>query len=70
MENKEKIIAEFKIQGISYKDQYIEEYFQCLLCGNDLVYTHKTDFIYQIVEEKAQCPHCKIESKQHCHKLQ
>ncbi|MCB0392093.1 MAG: hypothetical protein KDD58_12430 [Bdellovibrionales bacterium] len=70
MNNKEKIVAQFNIQSISFREQYLEEYFQCILCGTELVYTHDTDFIYQTVEEKAHCPHCKIESKNHSHKLQ
>ena len=70
MENKEKIVAEFRITGIDYKEQYLEEYFHCLLCGTKLDFSHNTDFIYQVVEEKAECPHCKIESKANHHNLQ
>ncbi len=70
MNNKEKIIAEFRIQEINFKEQFLDEYFHCLLCGCQLEYSQKTDYIYQYVEEKAQCPNCKIETHQTCHKLQ
>ena len=70
MNNKEKIIAEFNIVELNFREQYLEEYNNCILCGSELEYSHDTDFIYQVVEEKAHCPHCKIESKNQSHKLQ
>ncbi|MCB0355828.1 MAG: hypothetical protein KDD40_02415 [Bdellovibrionales bacterium] len=70
MKENEKIIAQFNIVEINFREQFLEEYFHCILCGTELEYAHETDFIYQTVEEKAHCPHCKIESKNIAHKLQ
>lgn len=67
---KEKIVAEFKITDLNFREQFLEEYFNCLLCGSELEYTQNTDYIYQIVEETAQCPNCKISTQDSCHKLQ
>lgn len=63
-------IAEINLKNFNYREQYLEEYKNCLLCGTELVYHHNTDFIYQTVEEQALCPHCKIPTKKHEHKLQ
>jgi transcription elongation factor Elf1 len=70
MSPKEKIIAEFRITDINFRDQYLEEYFHCLLCGSDLEFTQNTDHTVLVVEEKAQCPHCKISTHESSHILQ
>ena len=67
---KAKTITEFRIKKSDFREQFLDEYHNCLLCGTGLIYTHKTDFIYLNVEEAAHCPHCQIQTKKQSHILQ
>ncbi len=69
-DTKSKIVAEFRVTEITERDQYLDEYTNCILCGTELEYEHQTDFIYLTVDEQANCPHCHIQTKQKSHRLQ
>jgi DNA-directed RNA polymerase subunit RPC12/RpoP len=58
------------IQWPSPRDQFIEDYSYCALCGDELIYTHNTHFVNLQVEEEAHCPSCNIRTKTAQHKLQ
>lgn len=48
----------------------LEDHFHCVLCGSALVFSHKTDFVSQIVAEDAHCPACRVRNRQSSHRLQ
>ena len=73
MEGMKTKIAEFKIH---VKDKFehdaliITEYNSCILCGNQLEFTHNTNFIKNEVCEVAHCETCDIQNKNETHCLQ
>ena len=69
-EDSQNIVTTFDIKSINFREQELEEYFHCILCGAELIYTHSSDFVYQTVLEQAHCPECKIDMKKCEHKLQ
>ena len=48
----------------------VSEHFHCVLCGSQLQFKHKTDFVEQTVFEDAHCPACNIRNRQNAYKLQ
>ena len=65
-----KIISQIDINVISPRDQFIDEYHNCPLCGTELDFVHVANFIEQEVIEEATCSHCKIRTKKETHSLQ
>jgi len=59
-----------KIEKRAWSEEAISEHFECVLCGTNLVFHHKTDFIGLNVTEEAHCPHCNIRNRQTSHALQ
>ncbi|MGZ3723396.1 MAG: hypothetical protein ACXVA9_10725 [Bdellovibrionales bacterium] len=59
-----------KIEKRAWLEESIQDHLQCVLCGTDLMFKHKTDFVTQIVNEDAHCPHCNIRNRQSTHSLQ
>ena len=59
-----------KIDRKAWLEESLDDHLHCVLCGGNLVFTHKTDFIEQVVSEDAQCPHCKVRNRQSQHRLQ
>jgi len=59
-----------KIEKNTWLEESIQDHFQCVLCGTELEFKHKTDFVTQIVCEDAHCPNCKIRNRQSTHSLQ
>jgi transcription elongation factor Elf1 len=69
-ENSPKIIAQFNIvESHSPREQFLEEYHHCPLCGTELIYAHVTNFIQEMVKEEAFCSACNIRTKANEHKL-
>ena len=65
------VVAEFKIIPPTHpRDQFIEDYTYCCLCGSELIFTHVTNFIQGEVKEEAHCSSCNIRAKQNIHRLQ
>lgn len=52
------------------KEQFLDDYHHCPLCGTELIYTHVTDFAYLKVNEEAHCEACNIRTKKDEHILQ
>lgn len=52
------------------KEQFLDDYLNCPLCGSELLYTHVTHFVNQNVAEEAHCEECKIRTKANTHTLQ
>jgi predicted nucleic acid-binding Zn ribbon protein len=48
----------------------VDEHLHCVLCGSELRFQHKTDFIEQIVAEEAHCPICNVRNRQQSYRLQ
>lgn len=42
----------------------------CCLCGTDLKFEHKVDYITLKIEEKSKCPSCQIDLRQRDFTLQ
>ncbi len=59
-----------KIEKQAWIDESIDNHLNCVLCGTVLLMTHKTDFIHQAVHEEADCPNCKIRTRQSDYRLQ
>jgi hypothetical protein len=67
-----KTIAEIdvNIQWPTAREQFVEDYTYCALCGDELIYTHSTHFVNLQVEEEAHCSSCNIRTKTAQHRLQ
>ena len=48
----------------------VEEHLTCVLCGTELEFKHKTDFISLVVTEDAHCPGCRVRPRSSSHTLQ
>lgn len=59
-----------KVESKAWLEESIADHFTCVLCGTDLVFRHKTDFINQSVSERAHCPSCGIKTRESSHTLQ
>ena len=64
------IVHEWRIvETPSKKDIFLEDYNHCSLCGEELLYTHVTDFRFNQVEEEAECLSCGVRHKKNQHIL-
>ena len=64
------IVAEFHIiDRPNHREEFLEAYHNCCLCGSELVFTHNTNFITLEVKEEAFCTACNIRTKQDDHRL-
>ncbi len=59
-----------KVSKDDWRQEVLQDHFQCVLCGTALTFRHKTDFITQIVTEDAHCPSCQVRNRQASHRLQ
>lgn len=59
-----------KVESKAWLDESIEDHFHCVLCGTELVFRHKTDFIQQNVTERAHCPSCGVKNRECTYGLQ
>ncbi|MGE4130379.1 MAG: hypothetical protein AB7F86_02005 [Bdellovibrionales bacterium] len=51
-------------------DESVDEHLHCVLCGGDLKFSHKTDFVEQTVVEHAVCPICQVKTRESVYGLQ
>lgn len=54
----------------AWLEESVGDHLNCVLCGDNLVFQHKTDFIAGTVLENAHCPSCKIRNRQSQYSLQ
>lgn len=59
-----------KISAKEWLAETVEEHFHCVLCGGELSFRHKTDFVAQSVVEDAHCPTCNVRNRQQNYRLQ
>ena len=59
-----------EINKRDWLEETIDNHLHCILCGTDLHFVHATNFVDQVVTEDADCPHCKIRTRQSAHRLQ
>jgi hypothetical protein len=59
---------------IEVKFNHIErillEHNTCCLCGSELNFSHKTDFMTLQVQEQAHCPSCRVRTRSQTYTLQ
>ncbi len=53
-----------------WRQQYIEDHMNCVLCGKELQFSHQTNFSSLEVEEEAHCMACRIHAKTNRYCLQ
>ena len=80
--NKPKIVATIEINPLDLNQpiprvtkqdwmrESIEEHLNCGLCGTEIEFTRRTDFITHVVAEDAHCPGCRARRRQTLHNLQ
>lgn len=54
----------------AWLEESIDDHLNCILCGTQLKFEHKTDFTINKVTEDAHCPSCKIRNRQVNYNLQ
>ncbi len=54
----------------TYKELFLDDQNHCPLCGDELIFTHVTQFLENTVSEEAHCESCKIRVKNNSHSLQ
>lgn len=59
-----------KVSKEDWLNEVVSEHFHCVLCGGELHFQHKTDFVQQSVSEDAHCPSCNVRNRQSQHTLQ
>jgi predicted nucleic acid-binding Zn ribbon protein len=59
-----------KMSSREWIAETVDEHLHCVLCGSELRFQHKTDFIEQIVAEEAHCPICNVRNRQQSYRLQ
>lgn len=59
-----------KIDKKAWREEALDDHFQCVLCGTHLVFKHKTDFIAQSVVEEAHCEQCGVRNRHSTFSLQ
>lgn len=57
-------------QASDWREQFVEDYNTCCMCGTDLVFTHVTNFVEQTTVEEAFCECCKVRTRKADHSLQ
>ncbi len=64
------INVEDKLLPMNHTERFLDDQQNCPLCGDEMLFTHVTEFIKQVVNEEAHCEGCKIRVKQNSHLLQ
>lgn len=59
-----------KMTQADWTEQSVQEYLNCVLCGSEYTFYHKTDFTFMTVDEEAHCPLCNVRGSKHQHLLQ
>lgn len=54
---------------MNHTERFLDDQHNCPLCGEEMLFTHVTEFVKQLVNEEAHCESCKIRIKQNCHQL-
>ena len=59
-----------KMDKRQWLTEEVDQHFHCVLCGDQLRFRHKTDFVEQVVTEDAHCPSCNVRNRQSTYRLQ
>lgn len=57
-------------EATNWRQQFVEDYNTCCLCGTELYFTHVTNFSANEVTEEAFCECCRIRTRKDQHSLQ
>lgn len=68
-DEKSKVIAQIDV-NVHWIEDSVNDHLNCVLCGSELIFKHKTDFVAQTVVEEACCGFCKVRNRQSDHTLQ
>lgn len=55
---------------LDHRQNMIEYYNNCSMCGSDLDFSHVTQFQYNEVKVEGHCPCCQVQLKNETHQLQ
>ena len=55
---------------MDHRQNMIEYYNNCSICGSELDFTHVTQFQYSEVKVEGHCPCCNVQLKNETHRLQ
>lgn len=58
------------MSAADWRQQCLEEYLNCVLCGQDLNFSHIANFSTLEVEEEAHCLACKVRARKDHYVLQ
>lgn len=59
-----------RLTSQDYRDQFVEDYNNCCLCGKELEFVHVAQFVDNVVKEDAHCSCCNIRTRSLVHTLQ
>lgn len=59
-----------KVDAKEWLAESVSEHFHCVLCGGELNFKHKTDFVELTVAEEAHCPSCNVRNRHSDYVLQ
>lgn len=55
---------------IDHRERFMDEQYNCPLCGSSMLITHVTHFVEMRVREQAECESCRIKVRDLKHQLQ
>jgi hypothetical protein len=59
-----------KVSKKAWLEESVDDHLQCVLCGTQLTFKHKTDFLANTVHEEAHCASCGVRNRQSTYSLQ
>ena len=59
-----------KVSKQAWMEEAMNDHLLCVLCGSEMVFKHKTDFLRNTVCEDAHCSSCGVRNRQSNYTLQ
>lgn len=59
-----------EVSKLDWNQEAIYDHLHCCLCGTELNFSHKANYMQMTVSEEASCPHCKIKTRESFHSVQ
>lgn len=59
-----------EVAKLDWTQEAVHDHLHCILCGTELNFSHKHNYMQLTVAEEASCPHCKIKTRESLHALQ
>ena len=64
------LIEEYVRDKKALRTGFLDNHFNCQLCGSELIYSHVTHFVFEEVVVEAECSSCCTQKTAEVHKLQ